>query len=1028
MKRIYSHLLLMILPLAFIGQSTFPVNGVMNVNKNYYAFTNARIYTDYQTVVENGTLLIQEGKVIQAGDKVQIPKGSVIIDLKGKTIYPGFIDAFTNYGMPEVKREPWSPTPQLESKTKGAYNWNQAIKPEFDAYKNFGAENKYAEEMRKLGFTAVHTFHKDGISRGTGAVVSLGASRENDLIILDRSTFNFSFEKGSSQQNYPSSQMGSIALIRQTFLDAQWYQENKGKAEYNISLEAWNQNLGLTPIFEVRDKFSALRADKLGDEFKIQFVIKGSGDEYQRMDEIKNSNARFILPVNFPAPYDVEDPYDALMVSYEDLKHWELAPLNPSAFEKKFIPFAFTTSDLKDKKDFWKNIRKALEYGLSEKAALKALTWTPAEILGVQNQVGSLRPGMWANFIITSGNIFDDKTTLYENWIRGEVFKINEKDLVDIRGQYNLKVGNVSYPMKITGELEKPKGSITVKDTQKINLGISLQGQIITITFKDEDGEGTIRLGGSVSADGKIWSGRGQDANGNWLDWATARISDSDSKPEKKQESEKKVIPTLDDVIFPFNAYGTRKSDRTRFQKFMNRWNAVIIKNVTVWTNEPEGILKNKDVMITDGKIVRIGDNLSVPKTVKALIIDGTGKHLTPGIIDEHSHIAISGGVNEGSQNSSAEVRIGDVINADDINIYRQLSGGVTAVQLLHGSANPVGGQSALIKLKWGNAPEEMKIKGADGFIKFALGENVKQSNWGDRNTIRFPQSRMGVEQVYYDIFIRAREYEQKWKTWNQLDAKTKKLQSAPRRDLELETIAEILNKKRFITCHSYVQSEINMLMHVADSMGFVVNTFTHILEGYKVADKMKKHGVGASSFSDWWAYKMEVKDAIPYNGAILWSMGVITAFNSDDAEMGRRLNQEAGKAVKYGNVPKEEALKFVTLNPALLLHLDKKTGSIKPGKDGDLVLWSDDPLSVYAKVEKTLIEGKVYFDAEFDKLLREEMKKERARLIQKMIDEKNGGEKTQKPTKKEQKLYHCEDIDDYGTIYIEHKHHSHED
>jgi imidazolonepropionase-like amidohydrolase len=460
----------------------------------------------------------------------------------------------------------------------------------------------------------------------------------------------------------------------------------------------------------------------------------------------------------------------------------------------------------------------------------------------------------------------------------------------------------------------------------------------------------------------------------------------------------------------------------------MNRWNAVIIKNVTVWTNEPEGILKNKDVMITDGKIVRIGDNLSVPKTVKALIIDGTGKHLTPGIIDEHSHIAISGGVNEGSQNSSAEVRIGDVINADDINIYRQLSGGVTAVQLLHGSANPVGGQSALIKLKWGNAPEEMKIKGADGFIKFALGENVKQSNWGDRNTIRFPQSRMGVEQVYYDIFIRAREYEQKWKTWNQLDAKTKKLQSAPRRDLELETIAEILNKKRFITCHSYVQSEINMLMHVADSMGFVVNTFTHILEGYKVADKMKKHGVGASSFSDWWAYKMEVKDAIPYNGAILWSMGVITAFNSDDAEMGRRLNQEAGKAVKYGNVPKEEALKFVTLNPALLLHLDKKTGSIKPGKDGDLVLWSDDPLSVYAKVEKTLIEGKVYFDAEFDKLLREEMKKERARLIQKMIDEKNGGEKTQKPTKKEQKLYHCEDIDDYGTIYIEHKHHSHED
>jgi imidazolonepropionase-like amidohydrolase len=315
-----------------------------------------------------------------------------------------------------------------------------------------------------------------------------------------------------------------------------------------------------------------------------------------------------------------------------------------------------------------------------------------------------------------------------------------------------------------------------------------------------------------------------------------------------------------------------------------------------------------------------------------------------------------------------------------------------------------------MIKLRWGKSPEQMKFAGADGFIKFALGENVKQSNWGDANTIRFPQSRMGVEQVYYDYFTRAKEYDAKQKT-----AALSKTGSGFRRDLELEAIAEILNKKRFITCHSYVQSEVNMLMHVGDSMGFQVNTFTHILEGYKVADKMKARNIGASTFSDWWAYKVEVKDAIPYNAALLTNMGIITAINSDDAEMGRRLNQEAAKTVKYGGLSEEEALKTVTLNPAKLLHIDNKVGSIKVGKDADVVLWSDNPLSIYAKVEKTIIDGHIYFDNEEDLKLRDEIQKERARIIQKMIDEKKNGGPTQKPVMKKQKLFGCDTMqEDY--------------
>lgn len=1022
--------------LTVFSQESFPSNGAPDNRHNYYAFTNAKIIIDYQTTVEKGTLLVKDGIIVEAGAQVTIPKGAVVYDLKGKFIYPSFIDAYTTYGMPEVKREERRRGPQMESNTKGAYGWNQAIKPETEADKLFVRDAKMAEEMRKLGFGAVLSFRRDGIARGSGVVVSLADEKENNVVLKEKAAALYSFDKGTSTQDYPSSLMGSIALLRQTYYDAQWYKAQGRQKQYNISLDSWNKLQSLPQIFEVNDKLSALRADKLGDEFKIQYIIKGSGDEYQRIQDIKNTNARFIVPLKFPAPYDVEDPYDAALVSYADLKHWEMAPLNPSAFEKNFISFALTTDGLKEKRDFWKNLRKAIEHGLSEKAALKALTATPADMLGMQDKLGALKKGMIANFIITSKNIFDEKNVIYENWVQGQPYYIKEKDVADIRGHYQLVLASVNtaaeeegmpslharfFNLKISGEPEKLKADVSLKprapkkgetDSARVQADISLSGKLVSLSFTLKDDSGITRLSGNIQGENPLLlKGKGQTSAGNWISWhatyQSALVADT-AQRETKDSVKTKHLPSLDDVIYPFSAYGQKKKDSTFIEKWWNRWDAIIIKNATVWTNEPDGILKNKDVMITEGKIVRIGVNLEVPKTVKAKIIDGTGKHLTPGIIDEHSHIAISNGVNEGGQASSAEVRIGDVVDCEDVNIYRNLAGGVVAAQLLHGSANPIGGQSGIIKMRWGRSPEEMKIKGAHGFIKFALGENVKQSNWGDFNTVRFPQTRMGVEQMYYDFFTRAKEYESAWKAYEQAAAKSKIPVAPPRKDIELETLSEILNKKRFISCHSYVQSEINMLMHVGDSMGFKVNTFTHILEGYKVADKMKAHGVGASSFSDWWAYKMEVKEAIPYNGAILHKVGVVTAFNSDDAEMARRLNQEAAKAVKYGGVSEEEALKFVTLNPAKLLHLDNTMGSIRVGKSADLVLWTDHPLSVYAKADKTLIDGHIYFDAELDLKLREEMRMDRARIINLMILAKKGGEPAQKPERKEKKEYSC--------------------
>jgi imidazolonepropionase-like amidohydrolase len=986
------------------AQITFPDNGVKETHEKVYSITGVTIHVDHERVIENGTLVIKGERIEKVVEGIKPEKGSVIIDMKGKHIYPSFIDLYSNYGIPEPQKTPQQGGENILSTKPGAYSWNESIHPETRAAETFKTDSKTAAEYRSQGFGSVLTHWQDGLLRGTSAFVTLGETNENNSLILSDAAFMFSFRKGASAQSYPSSLMGNIALIRQTYYDLEWYKGLKKHEEKNLSLESFDKWQTLPQIFEAGDKYNVFRADKIGDEFRLQYVFKTSGNDYQRITEIIKTGGKLIIPVNFPDAYEVEDAYDAMNVSLADMKHWELAPANPFFLEKNKIEFAFTSSDLKEKKLFLPNIRKAIKYGLSEKTALKALTIIPAQILGVQHEVGRLEKGLLANFIIVSENIFSPEAVIYQNWIQGEKFIISETDPVDVRGDYNINIENHFYPLNITGKIAAPKAIIPI-DTIKTPVTISANGKNISLSFEVNDANynGIIRLAGNINFDSGSWDGNGQLPDGTWIKWSAIR-NKKFTEPANKQDAKKDSV-ILGEIWYPNLPYGydTLKSP-----------SQVLIKNTTVWTNESEGIIKNTDVLLRDGKIVSIGKILDVVDK-STWVIDGTNKHLTSGIIDEHSHIAISNGVNEGGQSVSAEVSIADVVNPDDINIYRQLSGGVTAAQLLHGSANPIGGQSALIKLRWGKSAEEMKISGADGFIKCALGENVKQSNWGENNIFRFPQTRMGVEQTFYDAFYRARAYEKEWKEYESAlssKSKNKSIPDKPRRDLECDILLEILNGKRFITCHSYVQSEINMLMHVADSFDFKINTFTHILEGYKVADKMKAHGVNASTFSDWWAYKYEVMEAIPFNAAILTRMGVNTAINSDDAEMARRLNQEAAKAIKYGGLTEVEAWKLVTLNPAKMLHLDKQTGSIKKDKDADVVLWSDNPLSVYAKAEKTFVDGICYYDREKEEILRDQVQEERSRLIKKMIDAKKNGEPTQKASGRGRRGgYHCETL-----------------
>ena len=428
---------------SLFSQVTFPINDVATPSNGYYAFTNATIVKDAKTTLTKATLVIKNGKIESVG-AVSVPKDAIVIDCGGKYIYPSFIDAYTDYGMSAVApggggfRSP----SQMISNTKGPYSWNQAIKSELSHAKVFEVNDSKAKDLRKLGFGTVLTHQMDGISRGTGVFVSLAKQKENLVILKEKASAHYSFNKGSSTQDYPGSLMGSIALLRQNFLDAAWYKSKPAKEGTNLSLASFNEIQGLPQIFEVTDKWSVLRADKIGDEFGVQYIIKASGNEYQRMDEMKATNAKFILPLDFPVAMDLEDPTDARFVNVADMKHWELAPTNPATFEKAGLTFALTTHGLKDVTSFLANVRKAIQYGLSEQKALEALTTNPAAILGVSDLVGSLDAGKLANFVITNGPVFADKTSIIENWVQGDAYPIAKEQWSSIAGKYALTLGS----------------------------------------------------------------------------------------------------------------------------------------------------------------------------------------------------------------------------------------------------------------------------------------------------------------------------------------------------------------------------------------------------------------------------------------------------------------------------------------------------------------------------------------------------------------------------------------------------------
>jgi imidazolonepropionase-like amidohydrolase len=965
---------------AIIAQTTFYINGIED-NRSFLTFyiTNVNVYQSGK-ILKNRQVAIKDGKIEAIGEKLQIPEGAKVLQAQGAYLYPAFIDLYSDYGI--EKAENIKPE-KKETDDETLLGWNKAIKS-YQHAANLLKKNESkltAYQKAGFGYTVSHVY--DGIARGTGCLVALNNQKNVESVIESKSASFYSFKKGSSTDTYPSSLTGAIALLRQTFEDAKWYNSAKGKTNYtNLNLEAWNENLKLPRVFECSDKNDIYRADKIAKEFGTSFIFKTSGNEYREIEAVKKMGANLIVPI-FPAKsFYINSFEEAMQIPLHELMHWEHANFNVKAIVDAGIPFAIT-ADGSDLNQFFNRLAVIYQTGVSTKQIVDALTLTPAKMLGKENQLGKIEVGYPASFFISQDSLFGNSFKISASCVNGIWTRF--------KPEVQLKNGNYVFyivPDTIRVEVDHEKVLKISDPKKKYNFKVTEDFNVLQVIVSKKDSI-VYSLRGVILAD-TLASGRGIDILRESHSWKLMYLPNNQVAVSDSNVS--KIERPISPILYPFNAWGYEKIPEQK---------VYLIKNITVWTSEKEGILYENDVWLEGGKIKKVGKNLSVSG---AVVIDGFGKHLTAGIIDEHSHICLTNGVNEYGKATSAEVRMADVIDENDIDMYRQLAGGVTTAQLLHGSANPIGGQSAIIKFRWGNSADNLLIKEAPGFIKFALGENPRQANGFGSN--RYPQTRLGVEQYYYDHFSRAQAYKQAQKNY----ASSKdKIKIAPRKELYLEAIAEILEQKRFVTCHSYIQSEINMLMHVADSFNFKINTFTHVLEGYKVASKLAKHGAGASTFSDWWAYKYEVNDAIPFNAFILNDKNVNTAINSDDAEMGRRLNQEAAKAMKYGGMSETDALNMVTINPAKMLHIDALTGSIKEGKQADVVIWNNHPLSIYAKVDYTFVEGKLLYEASKQTEIKKERDQLKIKLIEKMMRSGKSNSEMRSAPKGIKQHYHCD-------------------
>lgn len=974
---------LLFLPATLLNaqQATSPVDGIKENTPAVHAFTNATVITAPGMMHENATLVIRNGIIEAIGQDVSIPEDARIWEMEGKVIYPGFIDPHSGVGMQDAEVE-------LE---RGNLPWNQQIRAQLSAESSFKAgEDDGTEPLRAAGFTRALSVPDVGIFRGQAAVMSLADGGATDRLTRPDVAQTVSLSRDPSFGfTYPTSPIGVIALIRQTLYDADWYRQahqiyaerpqGLSRPETNAALAALDDAArGAQPLlFEVNTDEELLRALRIADEFGVTPWIRGSGHEYRLLDVLAEEQPALILPLTYPETPDVETPEDALNESMADLRHWYLAPENPARLSNAGITFALTASGLDKPSDFLPNLRRAIARGLDADVALAAITRQPAQLLGISETHGTLETGKVADFIIADGDIFDADTRIADVWIDGMRYKIQDVDMIQPSGSWAIS----SDDARLDGTLELHEnerggleGSIII-DEQEISLmsaAVEQAPRRLRVDFSgDELGlNGPVRLTASLS--GEQLYGWAEVTGESRSQWQAARTDEADHEHEDTDDSSQDdASDSSPDALELADLRPAMEYGRSEIPEQPGR---IIVRNATIWTMGPEGIMENADLLIENGQVEQVGHELSAGRD--AVEIDGTGKHVTPGLIDAHLHSGVTG-VNEIGNVITAEVRMADVLNIHNIWMYRQLAGGLTSAHVMHGSANPIGGQSAKIKMRWGALSHELLLSDAPRSVKFALGENPKRVG-----SNRYPDTRMGVEEVIADRFRMAQDYERRWQEWERTGEGI-----PPRRDLRLEAVADILNGDLLVQSHSYRQDEILMLMRLAEEFDFTVQAFHHGVEAYKVAPELAAHGAGAVVWSDWSSFKIEAYDATVYNARLLQEAGVLTSLHSDNSQIASRMNWEAAKMVRAGVSP-EDAMAMITIDTARILGIEERVGSLEPGKDADFVIWSGDPLSTFTKAEQTWIDGRKYFDLEEDARLRAEVEAERQLLIQRIMED----------------------------------------
>ena len=1117
-----------------------PVIGMRPSDPARHALVGAKVIVAPGNTIDKATILVRDGVIESIGPDIAVPAGYRVFDFTGKTIFPAFIE----------------PALVLDSSAQAAAalaapgaHWNQYVTPEVSC-SALTIPDATMESLRAQGFAVARVMPGNGMFRGTSEVRLLARTSERVLgrelggatvhFVGPRSVDFAAFfaqqqtpatpgmpqtpgvgqqgqRGGGGMGGFPSSLMGSYALLRQTFMDANWRAQCLAAGGVGLPPEDMNALDALLPLVDGRQGMVLDTSDELevarllrlahAEMPKAPVTVLGSGLEFRAQAELtgllKDSNAALILPMEFPQAPDLVSPTAADTISLRDLMTWRYAPTNPKRFIAAGTTVALTTHRMQDKGSFRKRLADAIAHGVTKDEALAALTTTPAKLLGIDARTGTIEKGKLANLVIAAGDPFDAETKFEGFFVAGAAITLPPDAPVLAAGSFavtttattakplaqDLKIAldPKDGSLKATwtpAEGEKPAETKEPKEAKEAKPEEPTKPADAPKADEKKDdakpaeparpGAATARRG-SVTSDGRasgIFDGApfglegeiriaiagtgetatmiAESADGSRVAFTLTRVApevkkdepkkddtkkDEAKNDEAKPEDAKKEDPKLfaenndgkkadeakpasdqpadgerpqrgrrggrgggpggpngpggprgdkkpddrenlwkDTLPFPFGEYG-------RTEKPLS--GTVVIKDATIWTLGAQGIMTDGDMLVRDGKIVEVAQDIAVPEG--AIVIDGKGKHITPGLIDCHSHTGISGGVNEGSQSCTAEVWIGDVIDPTNIDWYRQLAGGLVAANQLHGSANVIGGRNSVVKIRWGDGAEAFRFQGAPAGIKFALGENVTRSN------SRYPGSRMGVATFLDDNFTAAREYRAKQKAYAALDDATRARTLPPRKDLELETLSEIIEGSRLVHCHSYRQDEILMLLRTAEKFGFRIATLQHVLEGYKLAPEIAAHGAGASSFSDWWAYKIEVMDAIPWNGAIMHKAGVVVSFNSDSDELARRLNMEAAKAMRYGGLSPEEALKLVTLNPAKQLRIDNRTGSLEVGKDADFVVWNGSPLSAFSHTEETWVDGVRRYSRAEETEMHAKVVKMRGELIAKATSNTDG-------------------------------------